>query len=248
MRTSSADEQKNLIFIAHSLGGIDVKDALSRSRNETTWIDEILSATIGVIFLGTSHYRFKKASLAKQVMNLAKIFNQDTDTKIIRALEEKSDVLDGVTRGFGQVLSAGKIEVHSFQEADRTNGVMVVETHSSRIGYLDETAGTIHADHRNMAKFRSEDGKGFQSVVAVLHRWLEEPNQSESQPSIAAKSGIQPSELPDGLISDEKFHREYEDCVRSLNIAEARDHMQNVEPAYKDTYNWLFDSQVCFRR
>ena len=248
LRTSRADKQKNLIFIAHSLGGIVVKDALSRSRNETTWIDEILPATIGVIFLGTPHHGSKKASLAKQVMRLAKIFYQDTDTKIIRALEEQSDVLERVTRGFGQVLSAGKIKVHSFQEADKTNGLMIVETHSSTIGYLDETTGTIHADHRNMAKFRSADDRGFQSVVAVLHRWLEETNQSQAQPSIAVKSGIQQSKLPDGLIFDANFHREYEDCVKSLDIAEARDRMQNVEPAYKDTYSWLFDSQVSFRR
>ena len=248
LRTSSADKQKNLIFIAHSLGGIVVKDALSRSRNETTWIDEILPATIGVIFLGTPHHGSKKASLAKQVMKLAKTFYQDTDTKIIRALEEKSDVLERVTRGFGQVLSAGKIKVHSFQEADKTNGIMIVEKHSSAIGYLDETTGTIHADHRNMAKFRSDDDRGFQSVVAVLHRWLEETNQSQAQPSIAAKSGIQQSKLPDGLIFDENFHREYEDCVKSLDIAEARDRMRNVTQAYKETYNWLFDSQICFRR
>ena len=248
LRTSSADKQKNLIFIAHSLGGIVVKDALSRSRNETTWIDEILPATIGVIFLGTPHHGSKKASLAKQVMKLAKTFYQDTDTKIIHALEEKSDVLERVTRGFGQVLSAGKIKVHSFQEADKTNGIMIVEKHSSAIGYLDETTGTIHADHRNMAKFRSDDDRGFQSVVAVLHRWLEETNQSQAQPSIAAKSGIQQSKLPDGLIFDENFHREYEDCVKSLDIAEARDRMRNVTQAYKETYNWLFDSQICFRR
>ena len=248
LRTSSADKQKNLIFIAHSLGGIVVKDALSRSRNETTWIDEILPATIGVIFLGIPHHGSKKASLAKQVMKLAKTFYQDTDTKIIRALEEKSDVLERVTRGFGQVLSAGKIKVHSFQEADKTNGIMIVEKHSSAIGYLDETTGTIHADHRNMAKFRSDDDRGFQSVVAVLHRWLEETNQSQAQPSIAAKSGIQQSKLPDGLIFDENFHREYEDCVKSLDIAEARDRMRNVTQAYKETYNWLFDSQICFRR
>ena len=247
LRTSNADKQKNLIFIAHSLGGIVVKDALSRSRNETTWIEEILPATIGVIFLGTPHHGSKKASLAKQVMKLAKIFYQDTDTKIIRALEEKSDVLERVTRGFGQVLSAGKIKVHSFQEADKTNGVMIVETHSSTIGYLDETTGTIHADHRNMAKFRSDDDRSFRNVVAVLHRWLEETNQSQAQPSIAAKSGIQQSKLPDGLIFDANFQKEYEDCVKSLDMDEARERIRNVGPAHKDTYNWLFDSQVRFR-
>lgn len=248
LRTLSADKKKNLVFIAHSLGGIVVKDALSRSRNETTWIEEILPATIGVIFLGTPHHGSKMASLAKQVMKLVEIFYQDTNTKIIRALEEKSDVLERVTRSFGQVLGAGKIKVHSFQEAEKTNGVMIVENHSSKIGYLNETTGTIYADHRDMARFRSEDDRGFQSVVAVLDRWLEEANQSQSQPSIAAKSGIHQSKLPDGLIFDENFHREYEDCVKSLDIAEARYRMLNVEPAYRDTYNWLFDSQVRFRR
>ena len=205
LRTSSADKEKKLIFIAHSLGGIVVKDALSRSRNETTWIDEILPATIGMIFLETPHHGSRKASLAKQVMKVVKIFYQDTNTKVICALEEKSDALERVTRGFGQVLSAGKVKVHSFQEADRTNGVMIVETYSSKIGYLDETTGTIYANHSNMARFRADDDRGFQSIVAVLHRWLAMNKQSQAEPSIAAKSGIQQSRLPDGLIMMRPF-------------------------------------------
>ena len=130
------------------------------------------------------------------------------------------------------MLGAGKIRVHSFQEADKTNGIKIVENHSSKIGYLDETTGTIYADHRDMARFRSDDDRGFQSVVAVLRRWLEQTNQSQAEPSIAAKYGIKQSKLPDGLIFDANSHREYEDCVNSLDVAEARERMRNVGPAH----------------
>ena len=36
--------------------------------------------------------------------------------------------------------------------------------------------------------------------------------------------------------------------MNSLDVVEARERMRNVGPAYEDTYNWLFDSQVRFCR
>ena len=56
IRRSAADRDKPLVFIAHSLGGIVLKDALSISRTETTYFKEILPPTRGVIFLGTPHH------------------------------------------------------------------------------------------------------------------------------------------------------------------------------------------------
>ena len=48
LRSSAFEKSNPVIFIAHSLGGIVVKDALCMSRTEITFLNEILPATIGV--------------------------------------------------------------------------------------------------------------------------------------------------------------------------------------------------------
>ena len=146
-RSLSRNEKIPLIFVAHSLGGIVVKDALSLSRSDLTELSRILPVTIGVIFLGTPHHGSKAASLGNSFAKLTKIALRRPDTKILNALEQDSDVLERVSRGFGQVLALGKIRVHSFQEELKTHGLMIVDSKSSSMGYLCETKGTIRADH-----------------------------------------------------------------------------------------------------
>ncbi len=248
LRHQEADKRRRLIFIAHSLGGIVVKDALSRSKNETTWINEILPAALGVIFLGTPHHGSQAASLGKKMAMLSKIFGLDANTKILRALEKGSESLERITRAFGQVLGSGQVRIHSCQEELKTNGCMIVDTGSSYIGYLHETTGTIHADHRNMCKFSSPTDRGYQQIIAVLQRWFDDVDKPDSRRSTSVIAEIQPRQLPDGLIFDKVFSREWQECVNSLDDPEARARIQNVKAAYGDTYNWLFEDEIGFSK
>lgn len=248
LRVSASDKKRPLVFIAHSLGGIVVKDTLSRSKDETTWDAHIFEATVGVIFLGTPHHGSKAASLGKKAMNLTKILHQDPNTKLLLALEEKSDILERISRSFGQVLGSGKVKVHSFQEELKTHGHMIVDKHASTIGYLEETKGVICADHRNMAKFSHSSDREFQKVTAVLRQWLQSAGESNGLHDSSTKSGIPPSKLPDCLIFDKTFEKEREECLKSLDMAEARTRMQNIGLAYRGTYDWLFENEIGFAR
>ena len=238
IRPSISDKQKPLIFIAHSLGGIVVKDALSLSRIDLTHLQEILPAVKGVTFLGTPHHGSKVASLGKIAFELSKLFFQKPNLDVLRGLERNSEILDRITRGFGQVLAAGSLKVHSFHQELDTNGVTIVDSSSSSIGYLHETTGTLHANHRNMAKMSSLDDIKFKRVVAVIRRWID----SESAPQELPRVGRNTAVLPDGLIFDE----EYQNCLRSLNFTGARSRIQNVDGAYSHTYEWIFDPEFGF--
>ena len=248
LRHREADGRRSLIFIAHSLGGIVVKDALSRSKNETTWINQILPATLGVIFLGTPHHGSKAASLGKKVAMLSKFFFFDANTKVLRALEKDSEPLERITRAFGQVAGSGQVKIHSFREELRTKGYMIVDTNASYTGYLCETNDTIHADHRNMCKFSGPRDRGHQQVIAVLQRWFDDADQPYSRRSTSVIAEIPPRHLPDGLIFDKVFDRERQECMNSLDDPAARVRMQNVKPAYGSTYNWLFEDNIGFSK
>ena len=148
LRSSALDQAKPIIFIAHSLGGIVVKDALSMSSNERTFFHEISPATMGVMFLGTPHHGTKIASLGKMAFELSRLLFQKPNIKVLRGLEADSEILERITRSFGQILASGRIQIHSFREELDTNGIRIVDAFSSIIGYQNETRGNLYANHK----------------------------------------------------------------------------------------------------
>ena len=239
LRESESDRTKPLVFIAHSLGGIVVKDALSFSQNDLTHLKEILPATIGVMFLGTPHHGSKVASLGKVAFEISRVFFQNPNMDILRALERNSEILERITRSFGQILAAEHLRVHSFREELDTKGMSIVDGSSYSIGYLYETKGSLYANHRNMAKISSFNDINFQRVTSVIQRWLDESGDPHTRLGIPENA----SSLPDELI----FDKEYRRCLESLNFADARRRTETVEEAFGETYEWIFDPKVGFQ-
>ncbi|KAI9656759.1 MAG: hypothetical protein M1821_003398 [Bathelium mastoideum] len=241
MRCGDIHERKPVIFIAHSLGGIVVKDALQLSADETTHLHKIVTATIGVIFLGTPHQGSKVASLGKLAFNILKVLQPNPNTKILEGLEINSEILERISRRFGQLLATGQIRVHSFREQLDTNGVMIVHPFSSVIGYFNETRSSLYADHRGMAKFTSSKDVNFERVTAVLEQWMNPSNNRRIHNSAAFNQKADP--LPDGLI----FGDQYQVCLRSLDSAQAKRRFHEVDNAYGHTYDWIFSTEVNFQ-
>ena len=100
LRGSKSDRAKPLIFIAHSLGGIVVKDALILSQNDPTHLKDILPTTVGVIILGTPHHGSKAASLGKFAFGTARVFFQNPNMHILRGLERNLEILERIIRSF----------------------------------------------------------------------------------------------------------------------------------------------------
>lgn len=232
-----------IIFVAHSLGGIVVKDALSLSRQETTHLRDILPATIGVAFLGTPHRGSKTASLGKIAFEMSRLLLQNPNIKILRALEEKSEILDRISKSFAQILASKEnIKVHSFQEEFETKGMSIVDASSSTIGWDRETRSSLHANHRDMAKYASAGDMNFKRVSSVLQRWVESlsaPRMTSNQMQASYNdSAERPAE-----ISDEDYKR----LLARLNFPDARSRMKNVEAAYADTYTWIYNADLGFK-
>ena len=243
LRNTTSDKSRPIFFIAHSLGGIVVKDALNLSCQEGTFLSEILPATRGVVFLGTPHHGTKFASLGKIACQLTQAFGQKPNTQILRSLETNSETLERISRSFGRILATEQLKVHSFREELDTIGVRIVDVFSSTIGYVKETRGTLHANHKNMAKFVSVEDVNFQRVVSVLRRWIDELGQAKTRDGAPAASDKNILTLPEGLIFDEQYHA----CLRSLNHADARKRANDVERNYSTTYEWLFDDCIGFK-
>ena len=107
------ESKRPLIFIAHSLGGIIVKQALVWAHREPQY-QSIKDTTLGIVFFGTPHRGSDKANYGKILANVAAGVMHKPKSKLIDALRNNSDTLMTVTRQFK--FDAPNIQILTFYE------------------------------------------------------------------------------------------------------------------------------------
>ncbi|OOQ91479.1 hypothetical protein PEBR_00838 [Penicillium brasilianum] len=218
------------IFVAHSLGGLVVKDALNKSAEAVTKRSkDILPATCGICFLGTPHRGSKSASMGRWAFRLTEILGgQRANTKLIRALERNSESLERISDSFYKTLKKRKdLRICSFVEEKEVRklgliGMRIVPPDSATIGYVEEETRTIAENHSDMAKFASESEPGFKRVTGLLKRWVRE---------VEISSVVDASE-------------DYQDCLSSLDNQAARMRIEQVKVRHDHTFEWLYESET----
>ena len=117
-RLRSKLQGRPIIFVAHSLGGLLVKEALIESKKQqyNPGKTDIYASTQAIVFFGTPHMGSNDVKWGLLVQRIASVaFN--TNGKILRGLGVDSELLDRLARDFQDVLDSGKLRVCSFQEA-----------------------------------------------------------------------------------------------------------------------------------
>ncbi|KAH0432728.1 hypothetical protein CcaCcLH18_06304 [Colletotrichum camelliae] len=176
-----AKSPRPLIFVAHSLGGLVCKQALSMSRHHPEkHIREIFDSTKGIIFLGTPH---RGAWIADLAAFPASIFGmvKSTNTSLLRVLQTDDQFLESIQITFWDMIrsleDSRRIQTTCFFEELPVIGQRPVVTKASAT-LEGQNSLSIHANHSNMVKFASIEDNGFQRVVAVLVRWESEIGSS----------------------------------------------------------------------
>ena len=106
----STQEDRKIIFVAHSLGGLVVQNALRLSRaSAETHIRQIETCTAAIMFLGTPHFGSEMAEWASIATGLAQLIGSP-NTKIVSALKPDSEMLAEVQNGFHNLLRLRKEE------------------------------------------------------------------------------------------------------------------------------------------
>jgi len=177
------DTNRPIIFVAHSLGGLIVKDAIHYAdthRSTRPDLATILDATRGVMFLGTPHRGSAVTTLPKLVASIVQAV-QDVNVDLIRDLERESQTLDRIGDSFAQILNKRTFTVYSFEEELALGGKKIVEGVSAVIGDAYERRDTIHANHINMVKFSDRTDDGYRKVLSAIKVLLRERLQSAGQ-------------------------------------------------------------------
>jgi hypothetical protein len=167
---------RDLVFIAHSLGGILVKEVLRRSEVDPDQkITKIFRSTTGVFFFGTPHRGSRDwASFGEGIATVAgRILGVDVNTQVIHALLPSGPELEICRESFANqwVKRGDNLTVRTFQESKGVTGTrwggfnqLIVPPDSSTLDHPSQRARTIEADHIGMVKFSGKNDKAYEMV------------------------------------------------------------------------------------
>ena len=115
-----------MIFVAHSLGGLLVKQTLIESEKQARdGRNHNLHETCrAVIFFGTPHRGSGDASMGLVLAGIAKFLQFDVNKSILRDLDPRSGTttLSSILEDFNSLVLQKKIEVYTFQESAGKSG------------------------------------------------------------------------------------------------------------------------------
>lgn len=175
MERSTADERERpIFFVAHSLGGLVVKDALCESYAESKEVPivnrrtaSIKPLTYGIVFLGTPHRGSNKAKWATIATNLMGAVFKDHNSKIIDGLVRGSETLNRTQQSFSRFLAT--LPVWSFLEDLEYEKIgKIVDDDSATLEFPHEQIGRIPANHENMIKFSDATDIGYRRVSYAI--------------------------------------------------------------------------------
>ncbi|KAJ5142341.1 hypothetical protein N7526_003336 [Penicillium atrosanguineum] len=219
-----------VIFVAHSLGGLLLKEAMhqmniSHKHEYHSFLNRIKS----VVFCGTPHSGSGAVNWPILARNM--LILMDSNNNLLEQLKSESESLDGIQENFTKILyQHHDIKIHSFVEGRAITGI--VEDHSSKLSVPQEVIETIDADHREMVKER-----GVKQISKVLRRFVQGSMQSERTSERTSELQKPTSTGHHSQISDAVKKRE---DVVAKNLTLPKDHPKrlNAEIALAHAYQY----------
>ncbi|KAK0643053.1 hypothetical protein B0T16DRAFT_176251 [Cercophora newfieldiana] len=233
------DASRPIAFVAHSLGGIVVKELLRRSKScqpGQAHLQRVFNSTTGIVFFGTPHAGADpRAFLHRAVEKVIRVAQFTIEEQIVQTLLPTSERLKELRDVFGPMAQERSWIIHSFQEkfgVKLLNDRKVVEDTSSCLGLSSvETIQYIRQNHMEMCRFTGLDDQEYKKVVSALQRIAASACQSMAEEA----SSIFSDNF--SLIDDEK--RTLMDSLRFDQI-DAR--QLTIKNAHLDTCKWLLET------
>ncbi|CAH0047143.1 unnamed protein product [Clonostachys solani] len=245
-----------LVFIAHSLGGIIVKELQMLGRSSSSAEDDlrnIVESTAAIVFLGTPHRGSPEfAAIGESLRSIVSSLGMETTPANLDALGLKTTDLERAQEAFSTIWNKYDFRVKTFQESLSMTGIglgslgnKVVPDHSSLIGDVRERAETLQANHKDMSRYSGLDDPNYRKVggeLSFLYRSLVNLN---SQLPIRPDASIEqknPSYSPSDETKLDHAMKNY--TLDSLWSPAMHSRYQDIAHPADTTCSWLFNHQL----
>ncbi|KAF4345552.1 hypothetical protein FBEOM_502 [Fusarium beomiforme] len=257
-----------IIFIAHSLGGILVKEMLAlSSTTEASGLKGIIESTAAVVFLGTPHRGSPDLSaIGEWARSMLSGLHFQTTSTILDTLGLKTTDLERAHEAFCRLWYQYDFQVKTFQESFGLTGIdlgvlgnKVVPHESSLIGDPREHAETLQANHKQMSRFSSAHDPNYVKVAGEIKVFYDAIHDAQAPKRCIAESndaikmkqgrygGLQrvyetpnsKSNLPDSL--DQNALRKF---LAALPFDKMNARRESILSPSLNTGNWLFRNET----
>ncbi|KAI0113988.1 hypothetical protein GGR51DRAFT_578246 [Nemania sp. FL0031] len=188
--------ERPIIFVAHSMGGLVVTNALSRPHGTDVAKQGIADCTIGILFLGTPFKGSPKADYASILLAIVSCF-LPTQPASIKDLRTRSQKLLAINIAFAKFLegrhrSKGKphLELACFFEELPLNTMTGLIVPRESATWLGQDAQSIQANHVDMCRFEDSLGSGYKSVAGKLSQWVKDIEKNKTSGRGGGVDGI----------------------------------------------------------
>ncbi|KAL7918361.1 ankyrin repeat protein [Trichoderma austrokoningii] len=231
-------QSRPIVFIGHSLGGLVIKEAIVKLKEELDEKDAlILNSTSGFLFFGVPHQGMAIESLIPLVKDYP-------NRSLLESLNKNSALLQRLEREFGNAFGIKRPRI-SFYETEKSPTAVEIEDDKWELSgdlevLVDVSSATcgsnhqhpINRNHSEMVKYNNEYDELYMRVRVAL-RPLISGSRGKSV-AVSAEAGNNSSVL---------FSNENIECLRSLSFREQEYRHKEIHSA-KDTCEWLLeDSQ-----
>ncbi|OQO09996.1 hypothetical protein B0A48_04351 [Cryoendolithus antarcticus] len=243
-RTEDGTLDRPLIFIAHSLGGLVVKQALLTCLEDDAEaaFRTITTSVRGILFMGTPH---KGSQVAVWGARLARApsFFASFNLRILRELRSDATGLVRLQLGFERFLDrkGAALQVFCFiEENTYFRGQKIVDDDSATLWTRKHDRKFSHANHIEMTKFENAGEVGYSDVCDRLRRWMPLPSgELRASPSddgptqdrdakIAALCGViitlcaRKMSMPEDELDTSETRQAMQDAVNSMLFSRSR--------------------------
>ncbi|KAH6702771.1 hypothetical protein BKA61DRAFT_196684 [Leptodontidium sp. MPI-SDFR-AT-0119] len=146
-------KRRPIILVAHSLGGIVVKEALIYAHDRQDLYGDILRSVRHIVFFGTPHQGTNPVSIAGVLNKIGKWVTNANDTSVLENLELWSQPVLQTNQRFVNLADA--LSFTTYVEEETLHGAIIVQEGSATLNKPRERVITIAANHKTMCKFGS---------------------------------------------------------------------------------------------
>ncbi|OCH87497.1 kinase-like protein [Obba rivulosa] len=213
-----------LIIIAHSLGGLIIKQALlSPGKRTDVRYTDIFTAIRGIMFFGTPHHKGGDISTMVLACDILQAFNINGLVDALRVWDVKPLLLFNSTDEFRRVVNELGISIHTFVEEGRIKivpwpiqqNIQLVEEESASLGAAHERKVFVQANHADLCRFEDPSYPAYVAVCKGIYdltaEILSNPTERDSTNGPALSSA--PASVPALLsleyppfIADNELH------------------------------------------
>ncbi|RWA11742.1 hypothetical protein EKO27_g3362 [Xylaria grammica] len=257
---------KPLVFLAHSLGGIVLKEAFSMMANGDDQGQLILNRFLGGIFFGVPSYGMKTSHLHAMVrgqLNEQVVKDLSTSSGYLRNLDDHFSGLV-LTR---QMRLCWAYETKASPTPERQEdgsylrsgpeAILVTKESATRSYYHLRTTATfpINENHSDMVKFRQDD-RNLHIVLSKLrgicgYDGLDSVNGDTKAnwpryPTYLISGRLNEQEVEAGRnmrwhLNPELRRRVINDLRKSLEVPGRDDRLVTIDDRFSRTFEWVFD-------